>query len=378
MKNIPFNLPHISGKELEYIVSAFNSGRLSGGGGYTNKTQALLETQLEAKKVLLTHSGTAALEMAAMLSRVSLGDEVIMPSFTFVSTANAFVLRGAKPVFVDIREDTLNIDNSIIEQAITKSTRAIVPVHYAGVACEMDSIQLIAKQHNLLIIEDAAQGYMSKYKNKFLGTIGDFGAVSFHETKNIISGEGGALIINRDKFINRSEVIWEKGTNRRKYFRGEVDKYTWVDIGSSFLPSEITAAFLLAQLENTHEITKKRIRLWDMYYDGLKDLEEEGKLRLPVSTLNTTQNGHIFYILLSSFSQRSQLISYLRKHNILSVFHYVPLHSSPAGKKYGRLGSSMNVTNSISDKILRLPLFYNLSNDALESIVVHIHNFFKK
>lgn len=373
---IPFNKPHLTKKEFIYIKDAHLRGHLAGDGFYTKQVHELLERSLGIKKALLTHSCTAALEMMAILSKVKPGDEVIMPSFTFVSTANAFVLRGARPVFVDIRPDTLNINEKLIENAITKKTKAIVPVHYAGVSCEMDTIMAIAKKNKLLVLEDAAQGLLATYKGRKLGTIGHLGAYSFHETKNIISGEGGALAINDKRFIDRAEIIREKGTNRSKFFRGQVDKYTWVDIGSSFLPSEVIAAFFLAQFERAESINRKRIKIWNMYHTHLEDLEKKGLLRRPIVPDNIVHNGHLYYIILENLTTRTKFLDYLKTKGILSVFHYIPLHSSPAGKKYGKTAGRLPITNKVSDTLVRLPLFYDLEENEQENILRTIKNFF--
>lgn len=354
---IPFNKPYMTGKELWYIAQAHNEGWLAGDGAFTKKCSEWLRSHTDARSALLTHSCTAALEMAAILAEISPGDEVIMPSYTFVSTANAFVLRGAVPVFVDIRSDTLNIDESLIEEAITERTKAIVVVHYAGVGCEMDSILEIANRHGLVLIEDAAQGLMSSYKGRPLGSIGDFGAYSFHETKNVISGEGGALIINHEKNADRAEIIREKGTNRSQFFRGQVDKYTWVDVGSSYLPSEVISAFLWAQLQEAREITRMRLDVWDQYNSLLQPLERDGLLRRPVIPAHCEHNAHMYYILLPSLTKRTRLMSDLKENGVHTVFHYVPLHSAPAGKRYGRTVGSMANTNELSDRLLRLPLW---------------------
>lgn len=360
---IPFNKPYLTGKEGHYIADAHQRGQLAGDGFYTKCCSELLERNTLAKKVLLTHSCTAALEMAAMLADIKLGDEVIMPSYTFVSTANAFLLRGGVPVFVDIRADTLNIDETQIEAAITPRTRAIVPVHYAGVACEMDTIMKIARRHNLLVIEDAAQGIMASYKGRALGSIGHLGAYSFHETKNVISGEGGALLINDQRFSARAEIIREKGTNRRQFFSGQMDKYTWVDVGSSYLPGEIVAAFLLAQLESSEELTAKRLKLWDAYYRAFSKAEAEGWLRRPILSADCEHNAHMFYLLLRDRDARRNFIDAMVSRGVHCVFHYVPLHSSPAGMKYGRSSGRMSVTNSISDRLVRLPMWIGLDSD---------------
>lgn len=357
---IPFNKPYMTGRELQYIDQAYSMGHLAGDGSFTKKCHAWLEEKTGCNKALLTHSCTAALEMAAILADIQPGDEVIMPSYTFVSTANAFVLRGGVPVFVDIRPDTLNIDETRVEAAITPRTKAIVPVHYAGVACEMDAIMDIARRHGLLVIEDAAQGIMSSYKGRPLGSIGHMGCLSFHETKNIISGEGGALLINDDRFAERAEIIREKGTNRSQFFRGQVDKYTWVDIGSSYLPGEITAAFLWAQMEEAEAITRERLGIWQQYHDALAPLEASGVLRRPVIPAGCQHNAHMYYILLESLEMRTQLITKLKKQDVIAVFHYVPLHNSPAGRKYGRVNGDMATTEHLADRLLRLPLWVEL------------------
>lgn len=376
--NIPFNKPYLTSKEISYIQKASELGKLSGDGHYTNLSSKWLEENLQCKKILLTHSCTAALEMAAILANLEAGDEVIMPSYTFVSTANAFVLRGAVPVFIDIKEDSLNLDERLIEDSITEKTKAIVPVHYAGVPCEMDTILEIAKRKNLFVIEDTAQAIFSKYKGKFAGTLGDFGTLSFHETKNIISGEGGALMINNPSFAERAEIIREKGTNRSKFFRGQTDKYTWVDIGSSYLPSEIIAAFLYAQLEDSQEIQNKRNALWNNYHKDLLELEDNGYITRPKHIEDIEHNSHMYYILLKSLSERQELIDFLKNKGILSVFHYIPLHSSPAGKKYGRYKNELPTTDRISDTLLRLPLYYELSFEEQSKIISFILEFFNK
>ncbi len=374
MKPIPFNKPFIIGRELSLIADAVSRGHLSGDGHYTKLCNHWFEEKLACRKALLTHSCTAALEMSAILCDLQPGDEVILPSYTFVSTANAFVLRGAVPVFVDIRPDTLNIDEKLIEAAITPKTRAIVPVHYAGVPCEMDAIMDIAQRHKLLVVEDAAQALLSTYKGKALGTIGHFGCLSFHETKNIISGEGGALLINDERFFERAEVIREKGTNRSQFFRGEVDKYTWVDIGSSYLPSELVSAFLYAQLERADEITAQRCRICSAYAEQLAPLERAGTLRLP--HFDADSNGHMFFILLDSLATRTALITHLKALGIHPVFHYVPLHSSPAGRKYGRVSGSMQVTDDLNERLLRLPLHYEMDDADVTRISAAIRDFF--
>ena len=373
---IPFNKPYMTGKELWYISQAHHLGQLSGDGPFTGKCNEWLEEQICCRKALMTNSCTAALEMAAILADIQPGDEIIMPSYTFVSTANAFVLRGAVPVFVDIRPDTLNIDESKIEAAITGKTRAIVPVHYAGVACEMDTIMAIAERHGLFVIEDAAQGIMCTYKGRPLGSIGHMAALSFHETKNIISGEGGALLINDERFIERAEIIREKGTNRSKFFRGQVDKYTWVDVGSSFLPSELISAFLFAQMEEAHDITRRRMATWNKYHGLLAGLELAGQLRRPVIPADCTHNAHMYYLLVSDLDTRTRLLSFLKEQGILAVFHYVPLHSSPAGQKFGRTCGELALTEKLSDRLIRLPLWVGLGNEDVERICRLTKNFF--
>jgi dTDP-4-amino-4,6-dideoxygalactose transaminase len=365
---IPFNKPFMTGKELWYIAQAHADGHLAGDGRFTKQCNAWLMARTGALEALLTHSCTAALEMAAILAGIAPGDEVIMPSFTFVSTANAFVLRGATPVFVDIRPDTLNIDESKIEAAITPRTKAIVPVHYAGVGCEMHAIMDIAARHNLLVIEDAAQGIMSTYKGRPLGSIGHMSALSFHETKNIISGEGGALLINDSRFIERAEIIREKGTNRSQFFRREVDKYTWVDIGSSFLPGEILAAFLWAQMEEAEAITRRRLALWDTYHRWLAPSEQAGKARRPIIPQDRTHNAHMYYLLLPDLDIRSAFIDNLKRRGIQTVFHYVPLHSSPMGRRCGRCSGELINTTAVSERLVRLPLWLGLEESLPEVI----------
>ena len=352
----------MTGNELRYIAEAHKNKCLAGDGVFTQKCQNWIEQELGVNKVLLTHSCTAALEMAALILEIKPGDEIIMPSYTFVSTANAFVLRGGIPVFVDVRRDTLNLDENLIEPAITNRTRAIIPVHYAGVSCDMDSIMAIAKSFKLSVIEDAAQGIMSKYKGKSLGSIGDIGAYSFHETKNIISGEGGALLINDHTLELKSEIIWEKGTDRSQFFRGEIDKYTWKDIGSSFLPGEITSAFLWAQLEQAKQITLSRLDLWRNYHQLFESLELSGAIRRPVIPKDCEHNGHMYYIILNSKIDRNHVINELKLNNISSVFHYVPLHSSPAGRRFGRVNGTMEMTDMQSNQLIRLPLWIGLTN----------------
>ena len=357
---IPFNKVHLTGKELQYIKQSHDEGNLSGDGFFTKAASTWLENNTQTKKALLTHSCTAALEMAAILADIQPGDEVILPSYTFVSTANAFVLRGAVPVFVDIRADTLNINEQLIEAAITPRTKVIAPVHYAGVGCEMDTIMEIAGKHGLLVVEDAAQGIMASYKGKALGAIGHIGAYSFHETKNIISGEGGAILVNDDKFLHRAEIIREKGTNRSQFYRGQVDKYTWQDVGSSYLPGEDVAAFLMAQLEHAQEITKSRLAIWSIYHEALAGLEQQGVLRRPIIPTECQHNAHMYYILLESSNHRTALIEKFKKQHIHPVFHYIPLHSAPAGLKFGRVSSEMTNTNRLSECLLRLPLWVGL------------------
>lgn len=373
---INFNVPPFVGKELVYVEEAVKAKKICGDGPFTKKCSSWLEQYTGISKALLTTSCTHATEMAAMLADIQPGDEVIMPSYTFVSTADAFVLRGAKAVFVDIRPDTMNIDENLIENAITDRTRAIVPVHYAGVACEMDKICEIAKKYNLLVIEDAAQGMTSTYKGKALGAIGDFGCYSFHETKNYSMGEGGALLIKNPADISRAEIIREKGTNRSRFYRGEIDKYTWMEAGSSYLPSELNAAYLWAQLEQYNEIYKSRMKSWQLYYDLLKDLEEKELIELPTIPNECTHNAHMFYIKAKNLEERTELIFYLKGKNIKSVFHYIPLHSSPAGIKCGEFRGEDKYTTKESERLLRLPLYYQLEESAIRYIVEEIHKFY--
>lgn len=358
---IPFNRPFMTGKELSYIAEAHALGNLAGDGPFTERCQTLLQTSTGALQVLLTHSCTAALEMTALLLDLRAGDEVIMPSYTFVSTANAFALRGAVPVFVDIRQDTLNIDEQLVEAAITPRTRAIVVVHYAGVACEMDTLLAVADRHGLVVIEDAAQGVKSSYKGRTLGAIGQLGAYSFHETKNIISGEGGALLVNRKDFKLQAEIIREKGTDRSRFFRGEVDKYTWQSIGSSFLPSELTAAFLSAQLEDAENLTARRLDLWNNYHALLAKLEESGLLRRPIIPAECVHNGHMYYVLLDRTINRQRVLHTLKTAGIHAVFHYVPLHSAPAAEKLGRHHGQLTVTDDLASRLVRLPMWIGLT-----------------
>jgi dTDP-4-amino-4,6-dideoxygalactose transaminase len=374
---IPFNKPFTIGAELDNIAAAVREGHLSGDGPFTRRCHQWLEERLGAKRALLTHSCTGALEMAAILCDLQAGDEVIMPSFTFVSTANAFVLRGATPVFVDVRPDTFNLDENLVGAAVTPRTKAIVPVHYAGVACEMDTLMSLARSRGLLVVEDAAQGMLAEYKGRKLGSIGHLGCLSFHETKNVISGEGGALLVNDERLVARAEVIREKGTNRSQFFRGEVDKYSWVDIGSSYLPSELVGAFLWAQLERAQAINAKRIGLCAAYREGLEALALRGALKLPQrEPAGVTGNGHMFYVLLKDLATRTRLIAHLKARGIHSVFHYVPLHSAPAGRKFGRAAGPMTVTDEVSERLLRLPLYYELTESEVARIVASIAEFF--
>lgn len=365
---IDFNKPYMVGKELWYIAQAHHNSVLAGNGEFSKKCAAWLTEQSGASKVLITHSCTAALEMAALLADLQPGDEVIMPSYTFVSTANAVALRGAVPVFVDIREDTLNIDERLIEAAITGRTRAIMPVHYAGVGCEMDTILAIAARHNLLVIEDAAQGVMSTYKGRALGSIGHFGAYSFHETKNVISGEGGALLVRDTGNAELAEIIWEKGTDRSKFFRGEVDKYTWQHLGSSFLPGEITAAFLLAQLEEAGRITAGRLAIWEQYHAAFAALEQAGLCRRPFVPDECQHNAHMYYLILPNPAARNAVLSHLKQSGIRAIFHYIPLHSSPAGMRYGRTHGELSNTDRLSQCLIRLPLWYGMTQDEIGTV----------
>ena len=377
MNTIPFNRPFIVGKEIYYIAQAVQGGHLAGDGAFTKKCNEWMEQKFGAGKVLLTHSGTAALDICAMLCDIQPGDEVIMPSFTFVSTANAFVLRGARIRFADIRPDTLNIDENLIEAAVNENTKAIVPVHYAGVGCEMDTIMEIARRHDLLVVEDAAQGVNSTYNGRYLGTIGHLGAYSFHETKNFISGEGGALVVNDESLIERAEIIREKGTNRNKFFRGEVDKYTWVDIGSSFLPSEIVGAFLYAQLEEADIITRKRDAVCNYYAEKLAPLAAKELIQLPSCPEECCHNSHMFYLLVStSRDDRDRLITHLKEKNINAVFHYVPLHTSPMGMGMGYKEGDLPVTEDISERLVRLPCYYELTREDQDRVIDGVYGFF--
>jgi dTDP-4-amino-4,6-dideoxygalactose transaminase len=362
----------MTGRELAYIAQAHANNRLAGDGPFTGRCSRWLEERTGATRALLTHSCTAALEMAAILAGIGPGDEVIMPSYTFVSTANAFVLRGGVPVFVDVRADTLNLDETLIEAAITPRTRAIVPVHYAGVGCEMEPILEIARRHRLLVIEDAAQGLMTEQRGRSLGAIGHLGALSFHETKNVISGEGGALLVNDAGLVARAEIVREKGTDRSRFFRGEVDKYSWVDIGSSYLPGEIVAAFLWAQLEEAEAITARRVELWNRYHERLEPLERAGRIRRPVVPAGCRHNAHLYYVLLPDLAQRDRLIARLRARGIGSVFHYVPLHGSPAGRRYGRVAGAMTHTERAGECLLRLPLWLGMDHGVADAVAREI------
>ncbi len=374
---IRFNVPPYTGKELDYIKVAVENQKICGDGEFTKKCNEWIESKTGTKKALLTTSCTHATELAAILADIKPGDEVIMPAYTFVSTADAFVLRGATAVFVDIRPDTMNMDADLIEAAITDKTKAIVPVHYAGVSCDMDKIMAIAKKYNLVVVEDAAQGIMSTYKGKALGTIGDFGCFSFHETKNFSMGEGGALLIRDEKDIENAEIIREKGTNRAKFFRGQIDKYTWVEKGSSYLPSEMNAAYLYAQLELAEEITADRMATWNRYNDAFKELADAGKVELPYIPEDCTHNAHMFYLKCKDLEERSALISYLKENDILAVFHYVPLHTAPAGLKYGRFHGEDKYTTKESERLVRLPLYYGLEPEKTDYIISKVKEFYK-
>ena len=374
---ISFNKPPYIGKESEYVLDAVNKGHISGDGEYTKKCAKKLEELSGTKRALLTTSCTHATEMAALLSDIKPGDEVIMPSYTFVSTADAFVLRGATPVFVDIRPDTMNIDETLIEDAITSKTKAIVPVHYAGVGCEMDTIMDIARRHNLTVIEDAAQAIASTYKGKALGTFGDFGCYSFHETKNISMGEGGALLIQNEDLIEPAEIIREKGTNRAKFFRGQIDKYTWVNYGSSYLPSDMNAAYLWAQIENIDIIQKKRLSVWNRYREGLSELEKKEYIEFGMIPDECTNNAHMFYIKVRDLENRTDLLNFLKESGIQAVFHYVPLHSAPAGRKFGRFNGEDRYTTKESERLIRLPLFYSISDEEVEYTIEMLLKYFR-
>lgn len=376
--SIPFNRPPAEGNEFKYLQTVLEARNFKGDGPFTARCHQWLEENLKAKKALLTHSCTAAMEMSAILADLGPGDEVIMPSFTFSSTANAIALRGATPVFVDLRPDTMNIDETVIEAAITAKTKAIFAVHYAGVSCEMDSIMAIAEKHGLLVFEDAAQGLMSSYKGRALGTIGALGSISFHDTKNIVAGEGGALLINDPKFSDRAEIIREKGTNRRQFLRGQVDKYTWVDIGSSFLPSEFNAAVLMAQFERAKEITAARLQVWNKYSEAFGSLEQKGLVRRPIVPSNCQHNGHIFYLIARNLDERSRLIEHLNKAGVGAVFHYIPLHTAPAGRKFGRPSGSLERTVEFSERLVRLPLWADLQAEQVDYIIETVHTFYRQ
>lgn len=374
---ISFNVPPYCGKEEEYVMQAIKSHKISGDGEFTKKCSQWIEQKTGTERALLTTSCTHATEMAALLADIQPGDEVIMPSYTFVSTADAFVLRGAKIVFVDIRPDTMNIDETKIEAAITKRTKAIVPVHYAGVACEMDTIMDIARRQNLFVIEDAAQGVMSTYKGKALGTIGDYGCYSFHETKNYSMGEGGALLIKNADMIENAEILREKGTNRSKFFRGQIDKYTWVNFGSSYLPSELNAAYLWAELEIADKINEDRQRTWSLYYNGLKDLSEQERISIPVVPAECIHNAHMFYIKVKDLEERTRFISYMKEREIDCVFHYVPLHSAPAGRKFGRFNGEDKYTTKESERLVRLPMYYGMRKEDAGRVIDTIRKFYR-
>jgi len=374
---INFNVPPCIGTEINYIKDAIASQKICGDGEYTKKCSKWIEEKTQTAKSLLTTSCTHALEMAALLCDIKPGDEVIMPSFTFVSTADAFVLRGAKVVFVDIRPDTMNIDEKLIEAAITPRTKAIVPVHYAGVSCEMDTINSIAKKYNLYVVEDAAQGMMSTYKGKALGTLSDFGCYSFHETKNYSMGEGGALLIRDKNKVEEAEILREKGTNRSKFFRGQIDKYTWVNYGSSYLPSELNAAYLWAQLENADKIFDSRMRAWDYYYAELQGLKEEGRIELPTIPAECGHNAHMFYVKAKDLEERTALIDHMKEQGVLCVFHYIPLHSAPAGNKFGEFVGEDRYTTRESERLLRLPMYYGITEQETEHIIKALKGFYR-
>lgn len=375
---ISFNVPPCVGNEFTYVQQAIESHKICGDGQFTKKCNTWMENRFHAQKVLLTTSGSTALDMAALLCGIHPGDEVILPSYTFSSTANSFVLAGAKLVFVDIRPDTMNIDEGKIEAAITDRTKVIVPMHYAGVACEMDTIMDIAKRHGLMVVEDAAQGVMSTYKGRALGTIGDFGCFSFHETKNYSMGEGGALVVNNTAFDEQAEILREKGTNRAKFFRGQVDKYTWVDFGDSYLPSELNAAYLWAQLEQADEINNDRLASWNAYWNAFLPLAQAGKLELPVIPEGCVHNAHMFYVKLKNLQERTAFISYMKEHGVLCVFHYIPLHSAPAGLKFGRFyGEDIHTTRE-SERLVRLPLYYGMAEEDRNTVISCVHSFFEE
>ena len=375
---ISFNVPPCVGDELEYVKQAVEAHKICGDGSFTKKCNEWMEKQFHAQKVLLTTSGSTALDMALLLCDLKPRDEVILPSYTFSSTANAAVLAGAKLVFVDIRPDTMNIDEKKIEQAITDKTKVIIAMHYAGVSCEMDTIMDIAKRHNIMVVEDAAQAVMSTYKGKALGTIGDFGCFSFHETKNYSMGEGGAILINNSVYNEKAEILREKGTNRAKFFRGQVDKYTWVDFGDSYLPSELNAAYLWAQLLKADEMNQNRLNSWQKYYSAFKPLADQGKVDIPYVPDECVHNAHMFYLKLKDLRQRTEFIQYMRENNVCCVFHYIPLHSAPAGLKFGRFDSDDEFTTKESERLVRLPMYYNLKSTDLEYIIEEVNSFFKK
>lgn len=374
---INFNIPPYIGRESEYVLQAVQNFHISGDGEFTKKCSAKLEEMTKSPKVLLTTSCTHATEMAALLADIKPGDEVIMPSYTFVSTADAFVLRGAVPVFVDIRPDTMNIDEQLIESAITKKTKAIVPVHYAGVGCEMDTIMDIARRKNIMVIEDAAQGIDSYYNGKALGSIGDFGCLSFHETKNVSMGEGGALLIKNEDMIEDAEIIREKGTNRAKFFRGQIDKYTWVNYGSSYLPSDMNAAYLWAQLEDIEKVQGSRKAAWNRYFEGLKDLRDDEKIEFGAIPKECTNNAHMFYLKAKNLEERSRLLGFLRENGVGAVFHYVPLHSAPAGHKFGRFNGEDKYTTKESERLVRLPMYYGITEEDTGYVIDKIKEFYK-
>ena len=373
---IPFNVPPCTGNEMKYIGEAIAAHKICGDGAFTRRCNEWMEKRFHAHKVLLTTSGTTALDMASLLCDLKPGDEVILPSFTFSSSATAFAIYGARLVFVDVRPDTMNIDETKIEAAITDKTRVILAMHYAGVACEMDTIMDIARRHNLLVVEDAAQGVMSTYKGKALGTIGDFGCYSFHETKNYSMGEGGAVLVNNPAYVERAEILREKGTNRSKFYRGQVDKYTWVDIGDSFLPSELNAAYLWAQLEMADEINNDRLSSWQRYWDAFQDLAAAGRLTLPTIPTDCVHNAHMFYIKCKDLAERTELISFLKERDILAVFHYVPLHSAPAGLRFGRFHGEDRYTTAESDRLVRLPLYYKLTTEDQDCVIKAVRDFY--
>ena len=375
---IPFNVPPVTGDEMKYIGKVIAAKKISGAGHFTKLCHTWMEERFNAEKVLLTTSGTAALDMAMLLCGFAPGDEVILPSYTFSSTATSVVLGGGTPVFVDIRPDTMNIDEKKIEAAITDRTKAIVVVHYAGVACEMDVIMDIAERYRLKVVEDAAQGVMSTYKGNYLGTIGDYGCYSFHETKNLSMGEGGALVVNHAEDVGRAEIFWEKGTNRSQFYRGEVDKYTWVDFGDSYLPSELNAAYLWAQLQHAEEIQESRVAAWELYYQLLSPLRDVGKIELQIIPKECQHNAHMFFIKTQELQERTKLISFLKEHGIMAVFHYIPLHSAPAGKRFGRFSGEDICTTKESDRLLRLPLYYGLKSKQVREVCAQVEAFYQR